>query len=473
MLIFERSTPSPHRIAVHRSWLILTREAAMAQQTINRRVEQTSHLAHAARFLDIVLPRPRDFDIRLWDGSLLAADSAPKCRLSFKRPGTLRRVFAPPVELNAAEAFVRGEFDIDGSIMALFDAQRRVTGALVRPQNLATALQSWLMLPNDDDLESAGVRERANLHGRPHSKSRDSAAIRFHYDIGNPFYQLFLDQRMVYSCAYFPTGAETLDSAQAAKLDMICRKLLLQPGERLLDIGCGWAALLIHAAKHYGVSALGVTLSERQYELGTQRIPDAGLAGRAEIRLMDYRDLNDGEWDKLASIGMFEHVGRAHLPEYFEKCHRLLRPGGLFLNHGISKRPNSTVQMSSIPRRLIDQRILGTGSFSNRHIFPDGELVAVSDANAVAESVGFEVRDVENWREHYALTLRHWLSRLDAQRDEAIRIGGETLYRTWRLYLAGSADGFDTARLNVNQSLLAKLDQGRSGLPWSRRHLYD
>lgn len=229
---------------------------------------------------------------------------------------------------------------------------------------------------------------------------------------------------------------------------------------------------MIYAAQHYGIRALGVTLSAQQYALANERIQAAGLSDRVEVKLLDYRDLGDSSFDKLVSIGMFEHVGRTHLPEYFSHAYRLLKPGGVFLNHGISLGNLRGLQHRSRAARLADRFVIGDGLFSERYIFPDGELAPASEVNLMAEAAGFEVRDVENWREHYARTLRHWVNRLEANQAEAIRLNGLALYRTWRLYMAGSAEGFDSGRLNVNQTLLAKPDAGRSRLPWSRADWY-
>ncbi|NJM42575.1 MAG: class I SAM-dependent methyltransferase [Anaerolineae bacterium] len=411
--------------------------------------------------------------MRLWQGTTLPATSGlPQFTLVFNSPGTVRRVFSPAVELNGAAAFIRGEFDIQGDIFSAFGLLRQMAATLHSAKSAGTLLRYWLSLPRDDQSASAPSSHQANLAGVKHSKTRDQAAIQHHYDVGNAFYALFLDPRMVYSCAYFPSGAEDLASAQACKLDMICRKLRLQPGERVLDIGCGWGGWVMYAAQHYGIRALGVTLSAPQHALANERIQAAGLGDQIEVKLMDYRDLDDGAFDKLVSIGMFEHVGRSHLPEYFAHAYRLLKPGGVFLNHGISLGNLPALQRRSRANRLADHLIMGNGLFGERYIFPDGELAPVSEVNLMAEGAGFEVRDVENWREHYALTLRHWVRRLEANQAEAIRLNGEALYRTWRLYMAGSAEGFDSGRLNVNQTLLAKPDGGRSKLPWSRADWY-
>jgi cyclopropane-fatty-acyl-phospholipid synthase len=258
--------------------------------------------------------------------------------------------------------------------------------------------------------------------------------VTYHYNVSNDFYALWLDKWMVYSCAYFATPEEDLNTARQRKLDYICRKLRLRPGERLLDIGCGWGGLIMHAAHNYGVGAFGITLSQPQAELAAQRIRQAGLADRCRVEVCDYREIDaPGQYDKLVSVGMFEHVGKAKLPEYFARAWRLLRPGGVFLNQGIAYRPAQVVKRGpSWPH-------LSSPTFINRYVFPDGELVPISTTLQAAEMSGFEVRDVESLREHYALTLQHWVRRLEAQHDAARRITSEVIYRIWRLYMAGAA----------------------------------
>ncbi len=369
-------------------------------------------------------------------------------------------MFWPPGELSLAEAYIHDDFDVEGRIEAVFpladrllEGRRSVTERLLHGRRL-------LSLPHArrGDRPQTG-REAARLGGRRHSRGRDRLAVTYHYDIPGEFYALWLDERMVYSCAYFATPDEDLDAAQERKLDYICRKLRLQGGERLLDIGCGWGGLLIHAARRYGVEALGITLSEPQAELANERIRNAGLTGRCRVEVRDYREVYDPEgFDKLVSVGMFEHVGEALLPDYFGRAYRLLRPGGVFLNHGIA--------------RNIDVPVRRGPSFISRYVFPDGELVPISTTVRAAERGGFEVRDVESLREHYALTLKHWVRRLEASAEEARRITDENTYRVWRLYMSGSAHGFTKGRLNIYQTLLSKPDRGRSGLPLTRADWY-
>lgn len=276
------------------------------------------------------------------------------------------------------------------------------------------------------------------------------AAVRFHYDVGNEFYALWLDHRLTYSCAYFETPDTTLDEAQEAKLDLICRKLGLAAGMRLLDIGAGWGSLVGFAAERYGVDATGVTLSPPQSTFGAEDLERRGLAGRARILVRDYRDLAElGTFDAVASVGMFEHVGRDHLRDYFRAAFRSLRPGGLFLNHGIATTATGGGLRPSWLR-------FGDGGFVGRYVFPDGELVTVEEAIDFARRAGFELIDVQHLRPHYALTLKAWVDRLEANAERARELAGDEVYRTWRLYMAAARRGFEDGSLDVAQLLLAR-----------------
>jgi cyclopropane-fatty-acyl-phospholipid synthase len=323
--------------------------------------------------------------------------------------------------------------------------------------------------PPQTDLGSRVWRRLAN--GRRHAKTRDAHAIKHHYDVGNEFYGLFLDEHHVYSCAYFPTGTESLDRAQQAKFELICRKLRLTPGERLLDIGCGWGGLIRYAVKHYGVIALGITLSEAQAALARERIAHDGCDEHCRVLVCDYRDLaRDRQFDKIASVGMFEHVGRAQLTTYFTTVIRLLRPGGLFLNHGIISLDDAKAKSSLL---AAPQRMWGNGQFIDRYVFPDGELVPLATAVRAAEAVGFETRDMESLREHYAETLRHWLRRLEHREDEARALVGDMTVRVWRLYMAASAHAFATARIGIVQLLMTRpTGDGACDHPRTRADLY-
>lgn len=426
----------------------------MSQSTVSLQSSAARDVAQTVNFLQKLVPEPRSFAVRLWDGTQLEANIGSNFTLVLNCPGALRQMFRPPLELSLCEAFIRGKFDIEGDIFAAFNLFNSLAANV--SNNLLTLIRLWLSLPKDPTPARTITRDQAHLSGARHTRERDRAAIQYHYDVGNDFYALWLDKRMVYSCAYFPTGTEDIDAAQEEKLELICRKLKLQPGETLLDIGCGWGGLIIYAAQKYGVNALGVTLSKEQYLLANQRIAAANLDGTA-VKLLDYRDITGRTFDKIVSVGMFEHVGRAHLPEYFAHVYRVLKPGGLFLNHGISLHPHPP---QTEPHRgwihRVKNLVLGSGTFIQRYIFPDGELVPVSEVNLIAEKTGFEARHLENLREHYALTLRHWIRRLEDQRTEAIQLTDETTYRTWKLYMSASVYGFEAGNLNINQTLLLK-----------------
>ncbi|MBI4498076.1 MAG: class I SAM-dependent methyltransferase [Chloroflexi bacterium] len=421
-------------------------------------------------------PEGRSFAVRYWDGSIAgpAPGPMPPFTLALRRPGALRRMLLPPSELALAEAYLRDDFDIEGDIEAAAGLAHGLAQRLLSPRTLARLVPRLRALPANDLPREDGnsLRGPARFRlGFRHSRRRDAAAVRYHYDVGNDFYALWLDRRMVYSCAYFPTGAENIHAAQEAKLEYICRKLRLQPGERLLDIGCGWGGLVQYAAERYGVRALGITLSEPQAALARERIAAAGLGDRCRIEVRDYRDLpGEARFDKLVSVGMVEHVGAAKLPTYFAQAHRLLRPGGLFLNHGIVvTTPYPPVGVVGRFMRWLWQ----PGSFIERYVFPDGELVFPGEMAQRAEAAGFETRDVESLREHYALTLRRWVRRLEARRDQAVQLVGEATYRVWRLYLGAMAREFAAGNIGVIQALLSKPDErGRSHLPLTRDDLY-
>jgi cyclopropane-fatty-acyl-phospholipid synthase len=394
------------------------------------------------------------FGVAFWDGTRLPALGSERFVLRVNDVGALRAAFSPPVDVNAGRAFAAGLLDIDGDVERAVDTLLHASAAISLPRSVAL-LRALRRLPK---CELPELRE-AKLHGRVHSRERDREAIGFHYDQPIEFYRTFLDRELVYSCAYYDDGVETLDAAQSAKLDYTLDKLRLKAGERLLDIGCGWGTLVVRAAERYGAHVLGITLSQAQHDEAQRRIAAAFVGNRARVELRDYRELRGEQFDKLVSIGMFEHVGRARLPEYFRAAYDALRPGGLFLNHGISDQSEGRKDGSA-------------SGFIERFVFPDGELVAVSDALSIAEHNGFEVRDVENLREHYARTLRTWVARLESNHDAAIAAAGEQSYRTWRLYMAGSAQGFGSGRLGIFQSLLAKPVDGQVDLPPTRRSLY-
>jgi cyclopropane-fatty-acyl-phospholipid synthase len=374
----------------------------------------------------------------------------------------------PPSELHLGEAYVRGDVDIEGDIEAAAGLAEQLRDRLGTPREIARIAACASHLPRDDSGHEETHRRREHLRvvGHKHSPRRDREAVRSHYDVGNDFYSLWLDRSLVYSCAYFPDGSEDLDTAQQAKLDHLCRKLRLAPGERLLDIGCGWGGLIRHAAANYGVEALGITLSERQAALAREKIRADGLERRCRVEVRDYRDFPPGTtFDKVVSVGMFEHVGRAKLPNYFRQAARLTKPGGLFLNHGIVRARDRDEGW----RRWLRRALWSEGKFSDRYVFPDGELVPLDEAVRDAEGAGLETRDVETLRDHYALTLRQWVRRLEGARDAAEKMVGSQSYRVWRLYMAASAYAFASGKLSLAQVLLGSPDEhGHVEIPRSR-----
>ena len=399
----------------------------------------------------------RGFDVRFWNGTVLPSRDVTRAfTLLVNTPDALRSAFSAPADLNAGRAFVEGRLDVEGDLPSAIAALHASDSG--RP--LSAALRAAYLLQSLPRPTDADGSTQAHLRGLMHSRERDRAAISHHYDHPVAFYQTFLDRAMVYSCAYYEAPAMDLDEAQQAKLDYILHKLRLQPGMTLLDIGCGWGSLTVHAARSYGVKVLGITLSARQCEEAQRRIAEAGLGESARVELRDYRDLQGMTFDRIASIGMVEHVGLAQLPTYFATAYAALRPGGLFLNHGIAEQ--------SPGRRGGKAR-----GFVDRYVFPDGELVSIGKSLAIAERCGFEVRDVENLREHYARTLRAWVERIERHRDTAIETAGVSAYRTWRLYMAGSAANFAAGNIGLFQSLLARPDEdGRVDLPPTRADLY-
>ncbi|HKD74433.1 MAG TPA: cyclopropane-fatty-acyl-phospholipid synthase family protein [Ktedonobacterales bacterium] len=403
---------------------------------------------------------PRAFAVRLWDGAMWESEANQPAQftLVLKHPGALRRMFLPPSEMNLSEAYIYDDFDIEGDILAVFPVADYLFGKSWGKMEQLRLGQRLLSLPRED--KHKGEDGTSRLRGARHSKSRDQQAISYHYDRSNDFYALWLDQRMVYSCAYFHTPEDSLDAAQEQKLDYICRKLRLKPGEQVLDIGCGWGGLVIYAAQHYGVSVDGITLSTRQAELARERIHAAGLEDRCRVLVQDYREVNTPDsYDKLVSVGMFEHVGEAMLPIYFRQAWKILKPGGAFLNHGIASTSANANQRRD-------------HSFVFRYVFPDGELVRISTTLHAAEDSGFEVRDVESLREHYALTLRHWVRNLEAHAGEARRLTDDVTYRIWRLYISGSVYSFEQRVNNIYQTLLVKPDHGHGNLPLTRDDWY-
>ncbi|MET8622383.1 cyclopropane-fatty-acyl-phospholipid synthase family protein [Kitasatospora sp. NPDC004669] len=414
--------------------------------------------------LDGLLGIPVPLRVQAWDGSVAGPPGAPTVVLRNRR--ALRRLVWQPNELGLARAYVSGDLELAPgtdlyeslSAVARFAERpeirtmnlgpREVLGAKGR-KVLAAVLRAGAIGPEP----TPPPEEVRRAPGRLHSRSRDREAISHHYDVGNDFYGLVLGSSMVYSCAYWTPEAKSLEAAQEAKLDLICRKLGLRPGMRLLDVGCGWGSLLLHAAKHYGVTAVGVSISKEQVALARARVEGAGLADRVEVRLQDYREIPDGPFDAISSVGMAEHVGSEQYRAYAEGLYRLLAPGGRLLNHQIARRPDCPGESHR------------TSPFIDRYVFPDGELSPVGSTVARLEEAGFEVRDVEALREHYALTLREWVANLEAHWMEAVRLVGRGRARVWRLYMAASALAFEQNRIGVNQILAVRsTEEGAAGL---------
>ncbi|HKH94253.1 MAG TPA: cyclopropane-fatty-acyl-phospholipid synthase family protein [Gemmatimonadaceae bacterium] len=420
----------------------------------------------------------RGFGVRLWDDSIDGAEGAAPFTLVVRRPGALRRALLPPSELALVEAYLRDDLDVEGDLGTAGRLGDLAAARLRSPRALLRLARVLRALPSDDG-DAAGAQRPTGTGRRVHrgrvavmhTRGRDATAVRHHYDVGNDFYALWLGRRSLYSCAYFPIGTEDLDAAQEVKLEHICRKLRLSPGEHLLDIGCGWGGLLEYAATHHGVSGVGITLSAPQADAARARLAAAGLDDRVRIELRDYRDIPpDWRFDKVVSVGMREHVGAARLPAYFAAAHQALRPGGLFLDHGIV-RGGSFEQRGAVT--WMKRRLWKRDAFIQRYVFPDGELVPLGTLVGDAEHTGLEVRDVENLREHYVRTLRCWVERLEHAHAEAVALVGEHTYRVWRLYMAATTLGFASGRLTLVQTLLAKpLADGSVSVPPSRADVY-
>ena len=379
-------------------------------------------------------------EIVLWDGTRIGSVGTPQVKLSLKSQMAALALSRPTLG-KLARAYVRGTIDIEG------DARQTL------------ALGEKLVADT-----SATYKKRLDFLKRwRHTKPADRQSIQSHYDVGNEFYGLWLDRQRVYSCGYFKKDSDTLDKAQEQKLDHICKKLVLKPGEKMLDIGCGWGALITWAAKHYGVEALGITLSEQQHAYAKEKIKRSGLEDTCRVELLDYRDLSyEGYFDKVSSVGMFEHVGKGNLLIYFEKIYSLLKPGGLVMNHGITT--NST-----------NDHALGSdiGNFVDEYVFPGGELVHVSTVLKEVAQSGIEVWDAESLRPHYAKTLWYWVDRLEKNESEAKSIIGEERYRIWRIYMAGSAHAFERGWISIFQILGTKpLGSGKVSYPLTRQHIY-
>lgn len=397
------------------------------------------------------------FVIHLWNDSILhIGNDFAQFTLKIKDAGVLRDLilFHDPVRL--AEAYFDGSIEVDGDFDAALSLRHYLEHLKLPLRKKLRLALKVLLLNNAPASQTLKLMRDGEL---PRKNSKESIA--YHYDISNDFYRLWLDERMLYSCAYFEHEQQSLEQAQCNKLDHICRKLRLQPGEQLLDIGCGWGALVCWAAKHYGVKAHGITLSQSQYEHACAEVKKQHLQNCVTIELRDYREMPlTGKFDKISSIGMFEHVGIKNLPTYFSIVKQLLKPNGLFLNHGITTDESGWGRSTST-------------RFINRHVFPDGELETVSTIQSLMEDAGFEIADVEGLRPHYALTLRHWVQRLEQSYEEAVQLVGERNYRIWRLYMTGCALQFEQGKTGIYQILAVRKNNGPSSLPLTRRDLYE
>ncbi|MFG2173256.1 class I SAM-dependent methyltransferase [Streptomyces niveus] len=413
-----------------------------------------------------LLGAPLPVRIRAWDGSESGPPGAPTFVVRHRR--ALRRLLWKPGELGLARAWVAGEIDIDGDLYAALD---QVAGLLwergadakdqvhpLRDPRMRAAAKGLAQIAGPWPPPPPPPEEVRRRSGALHTKHRDRAAISHHYDVGNDFYAMVLGPSMVYSCAYFAEPGGTLEDAQRDKLDLVCRKLGLSDGDRLLDVGCGWGSMAMHAAREYGAHVTGVTLSREQAAYARKRIAEAGLTDRIEIRVQDYRDVRDGPYDAISSIGMAEHVGSVRYREYADDLFALLRPGGRLLNHQIARRPER------------DESQYQIDDFIDAYVFPDGELAPLGRTLSTLEEAGFEARDVESLREHYALTLRHWVRNLEEHWPEAVRATSPGRARVWRLYMAASALSFEHNRIGVNQILAVRpRESGDASLPLRAR----
>lgn len=445
--------------------------------------ENDAYVSQTIDFLSTVFARyPRDdFAFRLWEGTQwrkpgVDINTPIAFSIQLNHPGSLRRMFLPPSDVRLAHSYTVGEFDFHGDGSRMLDLGKHLWESWSWSDTLLSAykllrLPSTTLAPPPDDQASIGLQssDKIAAAGSFHSKSRDKLAVQAHYDISNDFYQLWLDQRMVYSCAYFKSPHDDIDTAQKNKLDICCKKMRLKKGQRLLDVGCGWGAFVIHAAKYYGVTALGITLSEEQAQFGRQRVKEHNLQNVVNIVLRDYRDVHvdeDGMFDAVVSVGMIEHIGRDNLGEYFRRVESVLKPGGVFLNHGITL----------LHDEFKAQWRVRQGFFA-KYIFPDGDVQPFPYViSAAVNSTRLEIRDVECLREHYALTLKSWYHRFLIKENDIIQMVGIQTFRLWRLYLLAAAWGFSNGLHSIYQTVFFKASHHHSNtttlLPLTRDDWY-
>jgi cyclopropane-fatty-acyl-phospholipid synthase len=439
-----------------------TTMAATEYPTGDKRLVAARRIAEEfARHLDV------DLSVRLWDGSRipLGRNVTSDLAIAFNSPGALTSMARWPSLDRLIRHYAHGRIDVEGG--SILELGERLGGQETRKRlkkvnKLALVTQAMPLLFGPADKPDASRGYEGDEVGERKSRRDDTKYIQFHYDVSNDFYRLFLDEAMIYTCAYFTDWSNSIDQAQQDKLEMICRKLRLKPGERMLDIGCGWGGLICYAAKNYGVSAVGVTLSQEQYDLARETIAKRGLEGQVEVRLQNYLDL-DETFDKISSIGMYEAIGVKAYPTYFRKIRGMLAEDGLFLNHGITRRGKR--RRTSFAKRPEQRALL-------KYIFPGGELDDIGNTIQEMEIAGFEVHDVEGWREHYALTTKHWCERLTVRKDEAIAIVGPETYRIWVAYLAGCSLAFTRGSARIFQTVASKSAKGASPLPPTRADLY-
>jgi cyclopropane-fatty-acyl-phospholipid synthase len=412
--------------------------------------------------------------VRLWNGDVipLGSNVDPDLFISLSGPGVIGSLLRRPSLETLTRLYAKGHIDFQGGDLMDVHAALQPGGSSRKALKkigkgfLVRKMLPFLFAKTTDAELAHGFKD--DLIGRNESRRDDKEYIQFHYDVGNEFYQLFLDEEMQYTCSYYTDWDNSLEQSQIDKMDMVCRKLRLKPGESMLDIGCGWGGLVCYAAKHYGVQAHGVTLSQTQFEFATERVRELGLEDQVKIELRDYETLDaktDGPYDKITSIGMYEHVGIAKLPAYFKKIAELMPDRGMLLNHGITRKAKSS--------KRSENRKRGGKSLLLKHIFPGSELDDIGNTIRVMESAGFEIHDAEGWREHYALTSKNWCENLSANEEEAIRQVGQERYRMWVLYLAAVSLGFEDGPMRLYQVVASKHKaKGSAGQPPTREHLY-